>query len=97
MRMKTLTFELVDEVYDVLQQMAKETGTPFEVLALEWLAKYAPRPGPRLSEEEIAAAEAELLKYAGAGSVGYPTGADNESIDADLAHEYGSTHEEEAS
>ena len=31
----------------------------------------------------------------GSVSLGHPTGSDNESIDADLAHEYGSTHEDE--
>jgi hypothetical protein len=31
----------------------------------------------------------------GAVGLGQPTGADNESIDADLAREYGSTHEDE--
>ncbi|MBA3694636.1 MAG: hypothetical protein H0X15_06970 [Acidobacteria bacterium] len=30
----------------------------------------------------------------GSVSLGNPTGSDNESIDADLAREYGSTHEE---
>jgi len=30
----------------------------------------------------------------GAENLGYATGADNESIDADLAREYGSPHEE---
>ncbi len=31
----------------------------------------------------------------GSVSLGHPTGSDNESIDADLAREYGSTHEDE--
>jgi len=31
----------------------------------------------------------------GSVSLGQPTGSDNESIDADLAREYGSTHEDE--
>lgn len=31
----------------------------------------------------------------GSVSLGHPTGSDNESIDADLAREYGSTHEGE--
>ena len=31
----------------------------------------------------------------GSVSLGHPTGSDNESIDTDLAREYGSTHEHE--
>jgi hypothetical protein len=31
----------------------------------------------------------------GSVSLGHPTGSDNEQIDADLAREYGSTHEDE--
>lgn len=31
----------------------------------------------------------------GSVSLGHPTGSDNESIDADLGREYGSTHEDE--
>lgn len=31
----------------------------------------------------------------GSVSLGHPTGSDNESIDADLAREYGSMHEDE--
>jgi len=31
----------------------------------------------------------------GSVSLGHPTGSDNDSIDADLAREYGSTHEDE--
>jgi hypothetical protein len=35
-----------------------------------------------------------LPELFGSVDLGYPTGADNESIDADLAREYASTHEE---
>jgi predicted DNA-binding antitoxin AbrB/MazE fold protein len=35
-----------------------------------------------------------LRELFGSVDLGYPTGADNESIDADLAREYASTHEE---
>jgi predicted transcriptional regulator len=96
--MKTLTFELHDDIYEALQRMAEQTGRPFEAVALEWLAKYAypPRPKRRLSEEELAAAEERLRRHAGAVDSGDPHSADNERIDADLAREYGSTHEEEA-
>ena len=35
-----------------------------------------------------------LRELFGSVDLGYPTGADNEGIDADLAREYASTHEE---
>ena len=37
---------------------------------------------------------ARILAHAGAVDLGRPTGADNESIDADLAREYGSCHKD---
>ena len=40
------------------------------------------------------AAQGSVRELFGSVDLGYPTGADNESIDADLAREYGSTHEE---
>jgi predicted transcriptional regulator len=39
--MKTLTFELHDDIYEALQRVAEQTGRPVEAVALEWLAKYA--------------------------------------------------------
>jgi len=44
-------------------------------------------------EQERAEAMARLMGHAGAVNLGHPTGADNESIDVDLAQEYGSIHE----
>jgi predicted DNA-binding antitoxin AbrB/MazE fold protein len=37
---------------------------------------------------------ARVMAHAGAVDLGRPTGADNESIDADLAREYGSCHKD---
>ena len=42
------------------------------------------------------AAQPSLAQLFGSVSLGYPTGADNESIDRDLAREYGATHEEDS-
>lgn len=36
----------------------------------------------------------DITLFFGSVSLGHPTGTDNESIDQDLAREYGSTHEE---
>jgi hypothetical protein len=93
---KTLTFEIMDEIYAVLEQQAEREGRPVEAVALEWLARHASKPRPKLSDEERRAARERLMRHAGAASLGYPTGADNESIDRDLAREYGNTHEDES-
>jgi len=47
--------------------------------------------GPASSSQRTADL-ARILAHAGAVDLGKPTGADNESIDADLAREYGSSH-----
>jgi hypothetical protein len=94
--MKTLTFQVSDEVYEACQQIAAKSGRTDEEVMLEWLAKRAEKKRPKLTEEENRAAWQRLQQHMGAENLGYPTGADNESIDADLAREYGSTHEEEA-
>ena len=44
------------------------------------------------SATERAADLARLMAHAGAVDLGKPTGTDNESIEADLAREYGSSH-----
>ena len=42
------------------------------------------------SQDDAGAARQRLRRHAGAVSIGYPTGAENESIDADLCRECGS-------
>jgi len=92
--MKTLTFQVPDEVYEACLQMARKYGRNVEDVVAEFLAKTAPKPRPKLTEEQRRAALAKLRRHFGAENLGHPTGADNESIDADLAREYGNTHEE---
>jgi predicted transcriptional regulator len=93
--MKPLTFQVSDEVYKACQQMAAKYGRTEEEVVLEWLARRISKPRPKLTEEESRAAWERLQRHMGAENLGYATGADNESIDADLAREYGNTHEEE--
>ena len=93
--MKTLTFQVSDEVYEACQQIAAKYGRTEEEVVLEWLAKRAQKKRPKLTEEESRAAWERLLRYAGAVSSGDPRSADNDRIDADLAREYGCSHEEE--
>lgn len=84
---KTLTYEIPDELYAACEQVAARTGRTTEAVVLEYLAKRAPKPRPQLSEEEWRAARERFRQHIGAVNLGYPTGADNESIDADLARE----------
>lgn len=83
-----LTLELPDEVYEPVARAAAQVGQTPEQWALARLQASAPSAAGR------AEALAKLLRHAGAADLGRPTGADNESIDADLAREYGSSHEE---
>jgi hypothetical protein len=87
--------KIPQQIYELLLEIAPRMGKTIEELASEWVTKYSPKLRPQLSEEEHKAAMDRLLRHAGAASLGYATGADNESIDADLAREYGSNHEEE--
>ncbi|HKP84877.1 MAG TPA: hypothetical protein VJZ26_02195 [Blastocatellia bacterium] len=92
---KTISFEVPNELYEVFEREAAQTGRAVEAVAIEFMAKYGPKPRPKLSEEELREAREKFRRHIGAASLGHPTGADNESIDADLAREYASTHEEE--
>ncbi|CAN5574960.1 hypothetical protein BH24ACI2_BH24ACI2_08450 [soil metagenome] len=48
-----------------------------------------------LNEEEIQRAEANFARWIGSVDSGNPNSADNELIDADLAWEYGASHDDE--
>ncbi len=57
-------------------------------------ARQTTSPGRQdLTDEERRSALSRLLSHAGSIDMGRPTGTDNEQIDADLAREYGDSHE----
>jgi predicted transcriptional regulator len=91
---KTLTFEISEDLYQSFDHIARRDGKTTEQVALEYLARRAAERRPKLSEEERRAAHEQFRRHIGATSLGHPTGADNESIDRDLAREYANTHEE---
>jgi hypothetical protein len=93
--MKTLTFEVPDELYEAFEEVAAKDGRSVEAVALEWLAKHEPKPRPKLTDEESRAAWERLMRHAGSFESGDPHSADNERIDADLAREYADNHEDE--
>jgi hypothetical protein len=91
---KTVTLEVPDEVFAVLQQEAIRTGRPLPELVSEWVVRMAPTPRPNLTEEERRAARQRLLRHAGAVDSGDPNSGDNARIDADLTTAYGADHPE---
>lgn len=89
-----LTVSLSEQTWQLLQQQSATTGTPPQVIvkaAVEQHLARHPRPTRKaraeLTEEEKEEARQRFRSHFGAVSMG--TGADNESIDADLAREYG--------
>lgn len=83
-----VTLELPDSVYQPLVKVAGKTGKPLEEWILAQIRVHMPQVV--LSEREHAEAMARLMGHAGAVNLGHPTGANNKSIDVDLAQEYDS-------
>jgi hypothetical protein len=86
--MRTLTIQVPDEVYAACEQIAQRTGRTVEESVLEFLMLHRPRRAPALDEARFQQAMERLSRHFGAQSLGRPTGADNETIDADLQREY---------
>jgi hypothetical protein len=84
-----LTLEISDEVYADLQRKASAVG----ISITEWIVTVLSRQGAAanrvmLSLEQQEQAQQKFKRHAGAISLGYATGTDNEVIDADLAKAY---------
>lgn len=89
-----LTLELSDEVYADLQQKANSVG----VSIAEWIVAVLNNQSNGVSEALHSVAQQEEARqrfrnHAGAISLGYATGIDNENIDADLAKAYANEYE----
>ena len=89
-----LTLELSDEVYADLQQQANAVGLSIA----EWIVAALSNQNSGMSRVLHSVAQQEEARqrfrsHAGAISLGYPTGIDNESIDADLARAYATEYE----
>jgi hypothetical protein len=84
-----LTLELTDEVYADLQQKANAVGLPITAWVVAVLSKQSSAGDITLhSAEQQEEALPSFRSHAGAISLGYATGMNNESIDADLARVY---------
>jgi hypothetical protein len=84
-----LTLEISDEVYADLQRKASAVG----ISITEWIVTVLSRQGAAanrvmLSLEQQEQARQKFKSHAGAISLGYATGIDNEAIDADIAKAY---------
>lgn len=84
-----LTLELSDEVYLALERQASAVG----LSVAEWIVASLSQQNTLSlqalkTEAQRKAARLRFQSHAGAISLGYATGADNESIDADLAKAY---------
>ncbi len=95
--------ELPDEVYNAVKQAADASGTTVVDLLRQRFGvsngqTIAPRTKPKseITEDEKQAARERVRSFFGSFHSGNPNSADNERIDADLAREYGSTHEEQS-
>ena len=89
-----LTLKLSDEVYAELQQKADAVGLPIT----EWIITVLSQQ-PRSSQMDATLtaqqeeARQRFRSHAGAVRLGSATGADNDSIDADLARAYANEYQ----
>jgi hypothetical protein len=77
---------LSEPVYTALMAEIKKTGTTPD----DWVKQHLPRRRPEPTPEEVAEDNARLFACVSDEPCG---SLDNESIDADLAREYGDNHE----
>ncbi len=89
-----LSIKLSDEVYDAIKRQAQAIGASPAALAARWLQQKCVMPEPSHGEPpgHVQAARERFESHFGEVNLGHPTGADNDSIDADLAMEYASNH-----
>ena len=97
----SLTIETTPELEARLREDAARHGMDLGTYTLMLLQQRPAEVSPRrkrpedLTPEERAAAWARLRRHIGKGHSGDPNAGDNERIDADLAREYGSSHEDQ--
>lgn len=91
-----LTLKLNDQVFAAIQQQAENIGIAPESLVAKLLEqKFSQTFRVLLTDAEKESRRAKFERHFGAINLDFSMNLDNESIDADLAKEYSSTHEEE--
>ncbi|BBC23795.1 hypothetical protein [Pseudanabaena sp. ABRG5-3] len=84
-----LILEISDDIYLSLQHQANVAKLSVsELLIAQINKKYGALSNSNLTSAVEQEARQRLLNYAGVINLGYATGIDNESIDADLAKAY---------
>ncbi len=87
----TLILELSDEIFSAIHYQAAKIGvSPVNLITDSLEKQFCPAAVLQnlKSETQKNSASGKVESHFGAVDLGYPTGADNESIDADLAVEY---------
>ncbi|MEH1930904.1 hypothetical protein [Nostoc sp.] len=92
---QALSLELSDQVYAALQQQPEVTGVSLaELVAISIEQQYGSlKPKKSQTQIEKEAARQRFRSHAGSINLGYATGVDNESIDADLVKAYSNSSE----
>jgi len=92
---QTLAIVVSDEAYRAIRHEARTVGTTTEQVAASSLEQLFRQRVDLRTPEEKAAARLRFEQHLGEIRSGRPTGADNESIDAELAREYADNHEDD--
>lgn len=93
---QSLTLELSEQVFVAIQRQAQAIGISPAQLAATLLEQQFPQAFKLLLDDaEKNAARTRFERHFGTLALDDSTDLDNESIDADLAREYASTHEGE--
>ncbi|MGO9107812.1 MAG: hypothetical protein ACLP9L_01135 [Thermoguttaceae bacterium] len=85
-RTLTVTYELPESLWNVLEEKAKREGWPMAEVVAEYKLKQHP-PHPPISPEEERLHQ-KLLSHFGKGNGNDPHSSNNERIDVGLAREY---------
>jgi len=86
-RKVTVTYELPEDLCEVLEHRAATEGRAFEKVVAEYLSRHW-RPACQLTPEEADRRRRAFERHLGAWDSGRADSSQNEGIDADLAREY---------
>ena len=96
---RTLTIELQDRIYRILRRRADSEGTSLSQWIVRTIEQHchieAIHPFPEESSpspNDDQTARERFERHFGEVDLGYPTGIDNNAIDADLARTYTDIH-----
>lgn len=93
---KILTLKISEQTFIAIQQQAKTIGISPELLAINLLEQQFDKLLKIASTEaEKEVARTQFERHFGTISINEDPNVDNESIDADLAKEYASNHEDD--